>query len=219
VSEVALGVGHKTPSSFNKAVRLALGLSPTALRAASAPERRELVARLAARPRADPELPPLRLSRTPEMRRRPARRFIYARELGTYSEVAPLAWSRLSAKLGASGISMRAHERVGVSYDDPHAVSEELLRYDAGLVVAPGVKAPPGTSVGRLEGGDYAVFEHCGSYRHIERAFAHLFAGWVVRSGARVRPAPCLELYRNQAIDVPEHELLTELLIPVESSR
>jgi len=191
-------------------------VSPTGFRAASPAERRDLMARLAARP-APEDRPPLRLSRTPEMRRRPPRRILYARELGPYTEVAPVAWARLSAKLDNAGISMRESEHVGLSYDDPQAVSEELLRYDAGIVVGPAVTPPAGTCLGRLDGGDYAVFQYHGPYRHIAGAFVQLFRGWVVRSGARVRRAPCLEIYCNHPGDVPEHDLLTELLIPVKA--
>ncbi len=217
VSEIALGVGYETPSSFNKAFRRATGVSPSELRAASTRERRDLVARLATRVAEEPR-PPLRLSRTPEMRRRPPRRYIHACELGPYPEVGPLAWSRLAAKLAAGRINLRAHELIGASYDDPRLVSEERLRYEAGIVVDAGVQAPPGTLASRLEGGDYAVFEHRGPYRFIAHAFSRIFGGWVLRSGARVRPAPCLEIYRNALADVPEHDLLTELLIPLETS-
>jgi AraC family transcriptional regulator len=160
----------------------------------------------------------LSLSRAPEIRVLAPRRFACLRARGPYAEVAPLAWSRLEAALVLAGGSLKAHECIGVSYDDPFAVSEELLRYDAGIVLSPGEPVPPGAVASRLDGGAYAAFEYRGPYGDIAEAFRQIFGGWVVRSGARIRAAPCLEIYRNHPNDVPEHALRTELLVPLETT-
>jgi AraC family transcriptional regulator len=216
VSEVALDAGYRTPSSFNKAFRAAVGVSPSQLRASSGDERKALLARLA--PPARGTRRPLSLSRVPEVRMLAPRRFACVRERGPYAEVAPLAWSRLETALTLAGTSLRAHECISASYDDPLAVSEELLRYDAGVVIPSGAPAPPGTVASRLEGGPYAVFEYRGAYGDIAEAFQQIFGGWVLRSRARIRAAPCLEIYRNHPNDVPEHALRTELLVPLETT-
>jgi AraC family transcriptional regulator len=217
VSEVALEVGYRTPSSFNKAFRAAVGVSPSQLRASSGDARKALLDRLAPPPTRGTRRP-LSLSRVPDVRVLVPRRFACVRERGPYAEVAPLAWSRLEAALTLAGTSLRAHECIGASYDDPRAVGEELLRYDAGVVIPSGAKVPPGTVSSRLEGGPYAVFEYRGAHGGIAEAFQQIFGGWVVRSRARVRAAPCLEIYRNHPNDVPEHALRTELLVPLETT-
>ena len=193
VSEIGLAVGYATPSSFDKAFRGALGVSPSELRAAGPRRRDVLLEMLAARAKLEPARAALRLSRAPTFRTLPPQRIAYVREHGPYTEVAPIAWSKLRARIARSNVPITCTMALGAAHDDPVAVHEELLRYDAGVVCAPGERPPPGTHAAVLEGGVHAVFVHRGPYRYIEAAFDRIFRTWVARSGVRLRRAPCLE--------------------------
>ena len=190
--------GVRDPSSFNKAFRRGLGVSPSELRAMSSDHRRPALARLAARAAAEPAPRSLRLARAPRNRTAPGGEDrLRARARALHRGRADV-WTKLVSRLAAARIDLREYELIGASYDDPLAVREEHLRYDAAVAVAPGVAPPPAPSQ-RASGGDYAAFEYRGPYRHIAEAFRRIFRGWVCASGARLRSAPCLELYRNES--------------------
>jgi AraC family transcriptional regulator len=217
VSKVALAVGYATPSSFSKAFRDALGVPPSRLRVATPSEQKRLLGELAARAKLEPKRRSLRLSRAPSFRRLEPRRVVFVRELGPYTEVAPLAWSKLRARASRAWLLVEGAEHIGVAYDDPGNVREELLRYDACIAVPPGREPPPGTHAGALEGGEHAVFEYRGPYRYIADAFDRIFRAWVPRSGVRLRRGPYVEIYRSDPRRTPEDALTTELLLPVEA--
>jgi len=211
VSGVALEVGFATPSSFDKAFRAALGVSPSRYRRAPEGSR--------------PALPPaprvagatgFTLSRRPALLEAGPLEVAFVREQGEYSEVAaPLAWRRLDRCLAAHGRG--GHLLIGASHDDPRQVVAEGLRYDAAVVLAPGEALPPGTTRGTLAGGLHAVFEFRGPYRFIALAFDRLFRTWARRGWPPLRRGPCLELYRTPPGEVAERVQLTELWFPVEA--
>jgi AraC family transcriptional regulator len=205
VSSIALEVGFGTPSSLDKAFRAALGVSPTAFRRASVRKRREALRALEVAP---PEEPAYELAK-PRIVRGEAMRVVYVPEQGAYSEIsAPLAWATLEVRIGSTPLV--ACQRVGASHDDPESVSVDVLRYDAGVIVGPGVAAPVGTKLATWDGGAFAVFEYRGDYRFIAVAFREIFTGWK-RYRLTMRDAPCLEMYRD--------EPLTELWIPIVEDR
>ena len=158
----------------------------------------------------------LNVSPTPTIRVRDDRSFVHVRRLGAYAEEAPRAWSDLHRALASASCVTADSEFVGVCHDDSRAVSESALRYDAGVTVTGATPAPPGTELGRLPGGRYAVFRYRGSYGRIGQAFEQVFRGWVVKSGVKLREAPCLEVYLNDPKTTREEELLTELWLPIE---
>jgi AraC family transcriptional regulator len=217
VSAIALEVGYRTPSSFNKAFRAAFGVSPTAFRATPAAAR---AAQLAALSLPDPSrpVPVLRLSPRPAIRQRAAWRVIYVREHGDYGDTAaPLAWARLDRCLAGTDAYER-FLRVGAAHDDPRIVLPQALRYDAGVLVDGATPVPAGAAAAVWPGGAHAVFEHRGSYRLIAAAFDVIFRDWVARVRLQLRDAPTIELYRNSPATTPEDELLTELWLPIEDT-
>jgi AraC family transcriptional regulator len=60
------------------------------------------------------------------------------------------------------------------------------------------------------------VFQYRGDYAHIGRAFDAVFRGWVSEAGVALRPAPCLEIYVDNARGVAPRDRVTELCVPVE---
>lgn len=201
ISAIALEVGFRTPSSLNKAFRAALGLTPSEFRAASDSERWRRLQRLAVTTTAQTfEVGP------PVVVRSDDKRVVYVRELGPYSGIsAPLAWAQLEVRLAST--QLLAGQLIGASYDDPATVPADQLRYDAGVIVGPDVRAPVGTKVAMWRGGCFASFPFRGDYASIANAGAPILMS--LRDHAfTIRPGPCLELYR--------HPPLTDLWVPIE---
>jgi AraC family transcriptional regulator len=205
ISSIALEVGFRTLSSLDKAFRAALGMSPTAFRNATPAARSAALRALEVAPRDEPAytLSKPRFERAAEMR------VVFVREQGAYSEIsAPLAWATLEVRIASTPLV--ACQRVAASYDDPNTVASDSLRYDAGVIVGPGVAAPPGTKLAVWPGGAFRVFDYRGDYRFIAAAFQEIFSTRALHT----RDAPCIELYRSDP-DAPVAALLTELWIPI----
>lgn len=213
VSAIALESGFRTPSSLTKAFRAALGVAPTEFRAATAVERRRALARLVVEP---PEAAAYELS-APVVVRADDMRVVYVRETGPYSAIsAPLAWAALEVRL--AGTRLLAGQHVGASYDDPRKVPVDALRYDAGVIVGPSVQAPPGTKIATWRGGAFASFAVRGEYSRLAAAFDEIFGAWLTY-GFRLRPSPCLEMYRHMADERADATPTTEIWIPIEEPK
>lgn len=210
VTRIASAVGYETAPSFNKLFKRTLGVTPTAFRARPAAARAALLHRLD-----DPDTTPaggLDLSTEPDLRDFPPRRFLCVRRRGLCPEEAPAAWAEFHRVAGHLRGPGTLH--IGAAHDDSGPIRERMHRYEAGIAVPAATPVPPGLTAGTLPGGRYAVFRYRGSYEHIGRAFDTLVRGWLVASGATLRPAPCLEIYLDGP-RVPERERRTDLCLPV----
>jgi AraC family transcriptional regulator len=210
VTRVASAVGYDTAPSFNKLFKRTLGMTPTAFRARPAAARAALLRRLD-----DPDTTPaggLELSTEPDLRDLPPRRFLCVRRRGLCPEEAPGAWAEFHRVAGRLRVPGAVH--IGAAHDDSGPIRERTHRYEAGITVPAATPVPPGLTAGTLPGGRYAIFRYRGSYAHIGRAFDTIVRGWLVTSGATLRPAPCLEIYLDGP-RVPERERRTDLCLPV----
>ena len=210
ITAIALEVGFQTASSLNKAFRAAVGTTPRDFRALAPAERRAILAKLEYQP-TGAKATRLDLSPRPRIVELPDRWVAFARELGPYSESAPLAWQRLerAMSVGPSAI------RLGAAHDDPWRHDDARLRYDAAVVIDEGAPLPAGVRRALWRGGPYAVFRFRGPYRRIAEAFFHVFGGWCAKHHARFRDAPCLEIYPPSGPCMREEELSTDLCVPI----
>ena len=210
VIRVASAIGYHSASSLNRIFRRALAVTLTAFRARAAAARAALLRRLD-----DPDTTPaggLDLSTEPDLRVLPRWRFLCVRRRGRCPDQAPAAWAEFHRVAGGLRVPGALH--VGAAHDDSGPIRERMHRYEAGIAVAAVTPVPPGLTAGTLPGGRYAVFRYGGSYAHIGPAFVTLGRGWLVTSGATLRAAPCLEIYRDSP-RVPERERRTDLCLPV----
>lgn len=188
-------------------------MTPTDFRARTAAARTVLLRRLD-----DPDTTPaegLDLATEPDVQDLPPRRFLCVRRRGLCPEEAPAAWAEFHRVAGRLRVPGALH--IGAAHDDSGPIRERMHRYEAGLAVPDATPVPPGLTAGALPGGCYACFRYRGSYAHIGRAFDTLVRGWLVASGATLRPAPCLEIYRDDP-RVPERERRTDLCLPVDDA-
>lgn len=122
-----------------------------------------------------------------------------------------IAWRK------ASGLSpVGSSQTFGVAYDDPSAVPAEEFRFDlCGAVSAPVPSNAYGVQTRTIPGGRCAVVRHQGSPDHISGSVYHLYRNWLPHSGEEPRDFPVYFHYLNLTPDTPEHELQTDVHLPL----
>lgn len=214
ITDIALACGYEGPEAFARAFRRQAGQSPSAFRAAPA------WATWAA------DLQALRALRSQHMPIQPQHQSVEIVE----REAVPVALIEHRgdpARLGETirtFIAWRREHRLppsvsatyNVVYDNPDDVPPEAFRID--LCAATHVPVAPNAAgvTGRtLAGGRYAVLRHTGSDDTLGQSVAHLYADWLPASGEALRDAPLLFQRMRFYPDVPEHEAVTDILLPL----
>ena len=98
---------------------------------------------------------------------------------------------------------------------DPSYAKRFARVLDCGAVSA---AVPPnrhGVITKTIPGGRCAVVRHMGSPDHISGSVYHLYRNWLPHSGEELRDFPVYFEYLNLKIDTPEHELLTDVHLPL----
>lgn len=116
-----------------------------------------------------------------------------------------------------SGLSpVATHQTYGIAYDDPTTTPAANFRFDiCGSVSAPIPANRHGVISKTIPGGRCAVVRHKGSPDHISGSIYHLYRNWLPRSGEEPRNFPVYFRYLNLKTDTPEHELLTDVHLPL----
>jgi AraC family transcriptional regulator len=122
-----------------------------------------------------------------------------------------IAWRKES---GLSPIA--SSQTYGVAYDDPATTPDKDFRFDiCGSVPTPVPPNRHGIVTKSIPGGRCAVVRHEGSPDHIAGSIYHLYRNWLPHSGEEPRNFPVYFHYLNLKTDTPEHELLTDVHLPL----
>ena len=122
-----------------------------------------------------------------------------------------ISWRKES---GLSPISSSA--TYGIAYDDPQTATPEAFRFDlCGSVRAPVPTNRFGIITKTIPGGRCAVARHEGSPDDISRTVYHLYRNWLPASGEELRDFPVYFHYINLRQNTPEHELITDVYLPL----
>ncbi|WP_394183694.1 GyrI-like domain-containing protein [Marinomonas posidonica] len=106
--------------------------------------------------------------------------------------------------------------RFNIIYEDPTEVMPEDFRCDIATEVKSEVADNDyGVINGTLAGGRYAVVRHLGPYHNISRCLYFLYGEWLPDSGEELRDAPCFLQHHNHFPEVAEHELITDVYLPI----
>lgn len=105
----------------------------------------------------------------------------------------------------------------GIIYDNPETTPDDEFRFDiCGSIEQETVPLnPQNIYKGEIPGGRCAVLRHNGSLDNIGKSVCYLYAEWVPQSGEELRDYPCFFHYLNLITDVEEHELKTDIYIPL----
>lgn len=126
------------------------------------------------------------------------------------------AWATLWKIVGEQGRIADITRSVGISMGPPDP--RGAIDYYAALIFPEQEPAIAGLEILTLPGGRYAIYRHVGPYSDLPEAYRRLFAEWLPKSGETFDPRPIYERYRNNPVQTPESELITDIFIPVKDS-
>ncbi|MEO8333958.1 MAG: AraC family transcriptional regulator [bacterium] len=221
VTSIAFGAGYDTHEAFTRAFRASYATSPTGFRRRKSPHI-EITALCGVHydvHGAIPHFIPRNFgghSMDVEIKDLPELRVGAVRHIGPYNQINE-AFSRLGQIAGPAGLTQSPHSAmVALYYDDPDSTPLDQLRSDAGLTVPDGAPLPDGLAEHRVPAGSYASTVYVGPYEQLGDAWARLMGEWLPASGRRIKEdAPSYEVYLNNPMTTPKHELRTEIRIPV----
>jgi AraC family transcriptional regulator len=124
---------------------------------------------------------------------------------------------RLIAWRKESGLSpVATSQTYGIAYDDPATTPPEEFRLDICGSIASAVPTNHhGIVTKTIPGGRCAVVRHEGSPDNIAGSVYHLYRNWLPHSGETPRDFPVYFHYLNLKGATPEHELLTDVHLPL----
>lgn len=214
ITDIALACGYEAPEAFTRAFRKQAGQSPTDFR--DTPQWGTWAADLHA----------LRALRSQHMPTQPQARSVDIVEREDVP-VATIEHHGDPARLGQTirtFIAWRREHRLhpsvsatyNIVYNNPDDVPPDAFRMDICAATRDAI-APNAAGVvpKTLAGGRYAVLRHIGSDDTLDQSVAYLYVEWLPASGEALRDAPLLFQRVRFYPDVPEHEAVTDVLLPL----
>jgi AraC family transcriptional regulator len=122
-----------------------------------------------------------------------------------------IAWRK------AAGLRPAASATYNVFHSDPRTIPAEDYRLDLCVGTDRPVEPnPQGVTAGLIPGGRCAVLRVTGSSDDLEPAALFLYRDWLPASGEEPRDFPLYCQRISFFPDVPEHEAVTDLFLPLE---
>lgn len=208
IIDIALDAGFESPEAFSRAFRQLFGQSPSQFR--TSPHWQQWNERI--------QLPHRERNKNMDVNivnfaetRVAVLTHKGAPELVNNSTRAFIEWRK------ESGLSPAKTSRsFGVVYDDPDTTAPDQFRFDlCGEVSAPVPPNPQGVVNGVIPAGRCAVTRHVGSHDRIAETIYPLYREWLPQSSEELRDHPLFFHYLNLIPDTEEHELLTDIYLPL----
>ncbi len=115
----------------------------------------------------------------------------------------------------ANGLGPATGNTYGVHYSDPATTPPDEYRLDICLSVAePVAENPQGVVTKTIPAGRCARVRHIGSRHHIHPA-EWIYYKWLPQSAEELRDFPIFFHYVNVGPDVKEHEMITDVYLPL----
>lgn len=216
ITTVSLDVGYDNQSSFNKAFKKWLGMSPTEFRNLGKAEKEKFRYLLSMNTKQKESEMKLNLSVVPDVIIRPSRQILtISGEGAAFSELAPMVWQNFFGVVAQDPQDLSGCEFLGLSFVQTIGDIPQH-HYKVALTIPPSrTLSIKGMIVESLPEQKYLKFLLRGAYQGVWPAFEHMFR-YVTEHGYKLASQPCIENYLNDPNVTPESELLTELLIPIE---
>ena len=208
IIDIALEAGFENPESFSRAFKNAFGQTPSQFRAKPAWQ------------------PWNERYRVPTPERNPAMKVTIVEfattEVAALEHRGPTERVNDSARLfiewrKASRLSpVKTSKTFGIAYDNPETAEPEKFRFDiCGSVTEPVPDNPQGVVNKVIPAGRCAVIRHFGSHDKMGGTIYYLYRDWLPESGERLRDFPLFFHYLNLMPETPEHELVTDIYLPL----
>ncbi|UXY16626.1 AraC family transcriptional regulator [Chitiniphilus purpureus] len=133
---------------------------------------------------------------------------------GSYMEIGTV-FSKLMLQAHAKHWLTPESRVIGVFYDDPQTVPQQLLRSHAALSVAAPVVVEPPFEALTIPAMRCAVLRHTGPYADLHTSYSWLFGVWLPESGEQPADFPPYEDYLNDPQTTPPDQLLTNIYLPL----
>lgn len=105
----------------------------------------------------------------------------------------------------------------GVPYSDPKTMPPQNFRFDiCGVVKREVPENPQGVINKVIPAGRCAKLRHLGSRDNMKDKIYYLYRDWLALSGEQLRDFPCYFHYINLFPEVSEHELITDIYLPLQ---
>jgi len=117
-----------------------------------------------------------------------------------------------------SGLSpVNSSQTYGIAYDDPETTEPDNFRFDICGSVIKDISEDntQGVVNGIIPAGRCAVVRHLGSHDRLGESAYYLYRDWLPGSGEELRDFPMLFHYLNLFPEVAEHELETDVYLPL----
>lgn len=208
VIDIALAAGFESPEAFARAFRQAFGQSPSRFR--TSPQWEPWTKRVRLPPRErnkEMKVSIVNFSETPIA----VLEHLGAPALVNDTVLKFIEWRK------ATGLSpVKTCRTFGIVYDDPNTTPADEFRFDiCGEVSAPVPANPQDVGNGTIPGGRCAVVRHLGSHEQIADSIYPLYRDWLPQSGEDLRDFPLFFHYLNLMPDTAEHELITDIYLPL----
>lgn len=117
----------------------------------------------------------------------------------------------------SSGLSpVDSSQTYGIPNGDPKTLDPKDFRFDiCGTVSEDVPENPQGVITKSIPGGRFAVVRHLGSRDEMDATIYQMYGEWVPESGEDLRDFPCFFHYINLFPEVAEHELITDIYLPL----
>jgi len=203
ITQIALDSGYETNASFSKAFKNHFGITPK--------EFSQNVKKNKGLKMQEPkivELEPVEV--------------LYVRKEGKYDTSAGEAWEVLMKFAYTNKIKFKKNlmgksaMMFGIGHDNPNIIDEEKQRYDACISWDDKTVKPQGEiSAKTIDGGNYAMFLHKGTYENLKSTY-DMIGDWIVQGGITLEDKPIFEKYLNRdpRRTKPEN-LKTQIYVPI----
>lgn len=220
--DIAIGCGYENASSLSREFKKILGLTPSAFR--KSPDW------LLWHQVIDPLLPPVNLLLNHlKDKNMPDKNQIQTVKIVDFPEtqVAALehkgAPSRVMETVGKfiqwrkeNGPSPKISDTYNILYDDPENVAPEEYRFDVCASIQTSVKPNAYSVIEKIiPSGRCAVLRHIGSDSSLGQGINYLYSHWLEQSEESLRDYPCFIKRVTFYPDVPEHEMIIDIYLPI----
>lgn len=212
VADIALEAGYENPESFSRAFKKRVGLSPSDFRARprfSAIDSHDTITEARSEAMLEPQtFADVTVRHFDETRVAAYEHRGDPRRIDE-SVRAFIAWRR------ASGYPPARSATFNIFYDDPGTTPPNAFRLDICAAIGEDTVNGDVVVTKTIPAGRVAVLRHRGSEGTLGEAITFLYRDWLPQSGEALRDFP-LYLQRVQFFpDVPEHEAVTDIFLPL----
>jgi len=111
---------------------------------------------------------------------------------------------------------VKTSKTFGIAYDDPKTTEANQFRFDlCGSITTEVPTNSQGVINKIIPAGRSAFVQHRGSHDAMDEKVRYLYSDWLPASGEQLRDFPCYFQYMNMFPEVAEHELITNIYLPL----